>query len=154
MRSRTYRYFNGEVLYPFGYGLSYTTFKYSKIKVPQRVVTGQIYKVTAQVQNTGNKAGDEVVQLYVKHLDKGIRKPIVALKGFKRIYFKAGEIKAVSFNISPESLSLVDKNNKQTERAGISQIFIGGAQPDHQGNLATNIIAGKVIVKGAVYTIK
>jgi len=154
MRSRTYRYFNGEVLYPFGYGLSYTTFKYSKIKVPQRVVTGQIYKVTAQVQNTGNKAGDEVVQLYVKHLDKGIRKPIVALKGFKRIYFKAGEIKTVSFNISPESLSLVDKNNKQTERAGISQIFIGGAQPDHQGNLATNIIAGKVIVKGAVYTIK
>jgi len=123
-------------------------------KVPQSVLTGQIYTVTAQVQNTGNRAGEEVVQLYVKHLDNGIRKPIVALKGFKRIYFKAGEIKTVSFNISPESLSLVDKNNKQTERAGISQIFIGGAQPDHQGHTATNITAGKIIVKGAVYIIK
>jgi len=154
MRNRTYRYFNGEVLYPFGYGLSYTTFKYSNIKVPQTLITGKSYTVTTLVQNTGNKAGEEVVQLYVKHLDKGIRKPIVALKGFKRIYLKAGETKTVSFNISPESLSLVDKNNKQTERAGISQIFIGGAQPDHQGHTATNIVAGKVMVKGAVYAIK
>ncbi|WP_179413252.1 glycoside hydrolase family 3 C-terminal domain-containing protein [Mucilaginibacter sp. E4BP6] len=154
MRNRTYRYFNGEPLYPFGYGLSYTTFKYSKIKVPQGLTTGESYTVTTQIQNTGNKAGEEIVQLYVKHLDNGIRKPIVALKGFKRIYFKAGEIKTISFNISPESLSLVDKNNKQTERAGISQIFIGGAQPDHQGHTATNITAGKVIVKGAVYAIK
>jgi beta-glucosidase len=154
MRNRTYRYFKGEVLYPFGYGLSYTTFKYSNIKVPQTLTTGKSYTVTAQVQNIGNKAGEEVVQLYVKHLDNGIRKPIVALKGFKRIYLKAGETKTVSFNISPESLSLVDKNNKQTERAGISQIFIGGAQPDHQGHTATNIVAGKVVVKGAVYAIK
>jgi len=154
MRNRTYRYFNGEPLYPFGYGLSYTTFKYSKIKVPQGLTTGESYTVTTQIQNTGNKAGEEIVQLYVKHLDNGIRKPIVALKGFKRIYFKAGEIKTISFNISPESLSLVDKNNKQTERAGISQIFIGGAQPDYQGHTAINITAGKVIVKGAVYAIK
>ena len=154
MRNRTYRYFNGELLYPFGYGLSYTTFKYSNIKVPQTLTTGKSYTVTAQVQNIGNKAGEEVVQLYVKHLDNGIRKPIVALKGFKRIYLKVGEIRTVSFSISPESLSLVDKNNKQTERAGISQIFIGGAQPDHQGHTATNITAGKVIVKGVVYTIK
>ncbi|WP_158996111.1 glycoside hydrolase family 3 C-terminal domain-containing protein [Mucilaginibacter sp. L196] len=154
MRNRTYRYFNGEVLYPFGYGLSYTTFKYSNIKVPQTLITGKSYIVTAQVQNSGKVAGEEVVQLYVKHLDNGIRKPIVALKGFKRIYLKAGETKTVSFNINPESLSLVDKNNKQTERAGISRIFIGGAQPDHQGHTATNITAGKVIVKGTVYTIK
>jgi len=144
MRNRTYRYFNGEPLYPFGYGLSYTIFKYSKIKVPQSLITGKSYIVTAQVKNTGNKAGEEVVQLYIKHLDDGVRKPIVALKGFKRIYFKAGEIKTVTFNISPESLSLVDKNNKQTERAGISQIFIGGMQPDHQGHIATNITAGKL----------
>ncbi len=154
MRNRTYRYFNGEVLYPFGYGLSYTTFKYSNIKVPQTLITGKSYTVTAQVQNTGNKAGEEVVQLYVKHLDNSIRKPIVALKGFKRIYLKAGEVKTISFNISPESLSLVDKNNKQTERAGISRIFIGGAQPDHQGHTATNITAGIVTVKGVVYAIK
>ncbi|MFI5157232.1 MAG: glycoside hydrolase family 3 C-terminal domain-containing protein [Sphingobacteriales bacterium] len=154
MRNRTYRYFNGEPIYPFGYGLSYTTFKYSNIKAPQSLTTGKSYTVTAQVQNTGNKAGDEVVELYVKHLDNGIRKPIVALKGFKRIYFKAREIKTVSFNISPESLSLVDKNNKQTERPGISQIFIGGAQPDHQGQTAANITAAKVTVKGAVYAIK
>jgi beta-glucosidase len=154
MRNRTYRYFTGEPLYPFGYGLSYTTFKYSDIKVPQSVLTGQNYTVTAQVQNTGKRAGDEVVQLYVKRLDKGVRKPLIALKGFKRIYLKAGEIKTVSFVLSPESLSLVDDSGKQAERPGTAQIFISGTQPDHEGAMATNITAKKIILTGAGYTIK
>lgn len=153
MKNRTYRYFKGEALYPFGFGLSYTTFKYTNIKVPAVVTTGKTYVITAQVTNTGKLAGDEVAELYVKHLDD-IRKPIVALKGFKRLHLKAGETKTVSFPLTPESLSLVDQTDKQSERPGNVKIFIAGNQPTHAGTAASNIAVAKSTIKGAVYNIR
>jgi beta-glucosidase len=154
MRNRTYRYFSGEPLYPFGYGLSYTSFNYSDIKVPEKVLTGQSYTITAQVKNTGKINGEEVVQLYVKRMDKDIRKPIIALKGFKRIYLKAGEVKTVSFMVNPESLSLVNEKGVQAEHSGSAQVFISGTQPDHEGHVANNVVAAKITIAGDVYAIK
>ncbi|HEY0175822.1 MAG TPA: glycoside hydrolase family 3 C-terminal domain-containing protein, partial [Pedobacter sp.] len=155
MSNRTYRYFKGETVYPFGYGLSYTTFSYTGISIPQTAVTGKTYAASVKVTNTGNRAGDEVVQLYVKHLDKDTRKPIIALKGFKRVNLKAGETRTVSFKLDPESLALVDQNNELSERSGTVKIFITGTQPlSDQPQTGQNIAAQQLLVKGRPFPIK
>ena len=91
MKGRTYRYFNGTPLYEFGYGLSYSTFKYSNMKAPSVIKTNEVLKVSAEVQNTGKMDGDEVVELYVKLLDAKVPVPNYSLQGFKRIFLKSGE---------------------------------------------------------------
>ncbi|MGD8781238.1 MAG: glycoside hydrolase family 3 C-terminal domain-containing protein [Ignavibacteria bacterium] len=104
MHGRTYRYFEGEPLYPFGFGLSYTTFSYSNILLEDNVISvGDSTTLTVDVTNTGGKNGEEVVQLYIK-ADKD-HKAIKTLKGFKRISLKPGETKTVSFEITPDKLS-------------------------------------------------
>lgn len=155
MKNRTYRYFKGETVYPFGYGLSYTTFNYSGLKVPETAFTGKTYNVSVKVSNTGKLDGEEVVQLYVTHLDKDIRKPIIALKGFKRISLKAGETKTVGFELNPEALALVDENNQLTEKNGKVKIYISGMQPVYGSRkVATTVSAGLVTVKGPSFLIK
>jgi beta-glucosidase len=93
MTGRTYRYFNGEPLYPFGYGLSYTTFRYSGMKAPVSLAKTKKLTVSVMVKNTGKKDGEEVVQLYVAHDYIKGRTPFRALKGFQRIALKAGQSK-------------------------------------------------------------
>jgi beta-glucosidase len=129
MENRTYRYFRGEPLYPFGYGLSYTTFKYSKIKVAKNVKSGEPLKVTVKVKNTGKMAGDEVAQLYISNLKAAVPVPIKALKGFKRIHLNPGESKVVTFEIAPEAFSIIDENFKRVIRPGDFMIQVGGRQP-------------------------
>lgn len=80
MQGRTYRYFEGDVLYPFGYGLSYTTFKYRNLKVPSEAQTGDSLRVSVEVANTGKMAGEEVVQLYLSHREMAEEAPLCALK--------------------------------------------------------------------------
>jgi beta-glucosidase len=142
MKDRTYRYFKGEVVYPFGYGLSYTTFKYAALNVPAQIAKGKNLIVLVKVTNTGKTNGDEVAQLYVKHLNDGIRKPIVALQGFKRIFLKAGETKTVSFTLTPDQLSLVDKTDKWSQEKGRIQLSVGGSQPGEK-----NVTSGNVLLK-------
>ena len=89
MTNRTYRYFKGEALYPFGYGLSYTSFSYENLYVPSSLKAGSKLLVSVKVTNTGKLNGDEVVQLYISNQDKSTHSPIKALKGFKRISLKA-----------------------------------------------------------------
>lgn len=154
MKNRTYRYFKGEPLFPFGYGLSYTTFKYGAIKAPAILQTGQSYTVTTTVTNTGKRDGDEVVSLYVKHLDANIRKPIIALKGFKRIALKAGETKTVTFKLSPEALSLIDKGDQQTEKSGTVELYIAGTQPlANKKYPERNVALKQVAIKGKTVVI-
>lgn len=129
MEGRTYRYFKGEPLYPFGYGLSYTTFAYGGLRMPASVVTGKEVPVSVTVQNTGDRDGDEVVELYVRHLHVEGRAPIHALAGFTRVHLKAGEKRTVSFTLSPRALSLVRDNGQRIEGAGTVEIFAGGGQP-------------------------
>jgi len=103
---RTYMYFKGEPLYPFGYGLSYTTFRYSNLEVSSQRLTsdGEII-VRVTIQNSGNRTGDEVVQLYVKHLNSAVERPLKEIKGFKRVTLKSNEIKIIEIPLKAENLA-------------------------------------------------
>jgi beta-glucosidase len=113
MKGRTYRYFQGEPLYAFGYGLSYTSFAYARLDCPERAPANHDVPVSVEVRNTGKVDGDEVVQLYVKH--NGVR----SLEGFRRIALKVGEKKIVKFVLKPHQLP----------PNGVARISIGGRQP-------------------------
>jgi beta-glucosidase len=130
MDGRTYRYFKGEALYPFGYGLSYSSFAYSNLQMPKVLSVNTPLQLSVTVKNTSANAGEEVVQLYVSHQAKENKTPVRALKGFSRIALKAGESKVVSFTIQPGDLSLIselDGSLFQTkENIAIS---VGGGQP-------------------------
>jgi beta-glucosidase len=129
---RTYMYFKGEPLYPFGYGLSYSTFTYSNLKTSAANITkdGSI-TINVEVENTGKISGDEVVQLYVKHLNSQVSRPAQELKGFQRINLKAGERKTVSIPLDAKRLAYWDisKNDWQVESDSI-QIRIGASSAD------------------------
>lgn len=130
MVNRTYRYFQGEPLYPFGYGLSYTSFAYYDMNCASQVQTGDSLTVSAVVKNTGKREGDEVVQLYVSHPQNGnVRIPFCSLKGFIRVHLKAGEARKVTFVLHPEDLALTDVQGNLTEKAGSVKVFVGGGQP-------------------------
>jgi len=111
---RTYMYFKGQPLYPFGYGLSYTTFAYSNLRASSTRLTkdGQM-SVTVSVRNTGKRDGQEVAQLYVTHLGSKVERPIKELKGFQRVALKAGEAKIVLFQLKAKDLAYWDADKKQ-----------------------------------------
>ena len=143
MTNRTYRYFEGEALYPFGYGLSYTTFKYDELKLPLSIAKTKNIKVSVNVTNTGKVNGEEVVQLYVTHQNKKIKIPLKALKGFKRILLKAGETKTIKFILNTDDLSVVNEQGKLFQPTENILISIGGGQPGVKitsGNVATGKI--------------
>jgi beta-glucosidase len=129
MKGRTYRYFEGEPLYPFGYGLSYTTFAYSNLSVPKVIKAGETVNVTVDVQNTGSSDGDEVVQLYLSLASSDIPVPHFAMKGFKRIHLNKGQKQTVTFALTPKQLSLVDKNLQRTELPLKVTFYAGGMAP-------------------------
>ncbi len=138
--NRTYRYFKGEVRYPFGYGLSYTTFAYDNLEI--KPITGG-YQVEIQVRNESEAAGDEVAQLYVSNRNDAFRTPIRSLKGFQRINLKAKEIKTVTFTLSAEELTVVDLSGNSVPMTGDVEIFVGGGQPHHGSAFRSRIISMK-----------
>lgn len=146
MSNRTYRYFKGDVVYPFGYGLSYTTFKYSGMTAPVQSAKGKSIAVSVKVTNTGKIPGDEVAQLYVRHLSN-VRKPVHSLQGFKRIYLKPGETQTVSFTLTPDQLMLVDKTDKWSQEAGKIELFAGGSQPGEKNKTTGNVVSKVVSVQ-------
>jgi len=129
MSRRTYRYFAGEPLYPFGYGLSFTTFGYSNGRVSKTDVTAtDNVTVSVDVTNSGPVAGDEVVQLYLTH--SGIQgAPLRALQGFQRIHLARGERKTVEFTLRDRDLSVVDVSGKHRIIPGQVDVWVGGGQP-------------------------
>ncbi|MBP2161151.1 MULTISPECIES: glycoside hydrolase family 3 C-terminal domain-containing protein [Asticcacaulis] len=134
MNGRTYRYFAGEALYPFGFGLSYTTFAYGKPVVDRsRLAAGEGATVSVEVTNTGGRDGDEVVQLYVTRQADGA--PIRALKGFQRMALKAGETRRVTFTLDAMALSVVDAGGNRVVEEGAADIWIGGGQPGQRAGL-------------------
>ena len=147
MDNRTYRYFKGEALYPFGYGLSYTTFKYDMLKVPASAAAGKNVTVSARITNTGKLNGEEVVQLYLTHEGIQTKAPQKALKGFKRIALKAGESKVISFTVTPEQLSLVSEDGKTYQPKGKTSISIGGGQPGVKNKTTSNVVTGSIVIK-------
>jgi beta-glucosidase len=129
MSKRTYRYFAGEPLYPFGYGLSFTTFGYSNSRVSKSdVAATDNVTVSVDVTNSGAVAGDEVVQLYLMH-PRIPGAPLRALKGFQRIHLDKGEKKTVLFTLRARELSIVDERGKHRIVPGQVDVWVGGAQP-------------------------
>jgi len=151
MEGRTYRYFKGDPLYPFGYGLSYTSFAYSQLSLPVDISAGTEVPVTVTVQNTGGREGDEVVQLYVRHTGYMGRAPLHALAGFARVHLMPGEKKTVQLVLSPRALSLVDATGHRSEKAGKVEVFMGGGQPLPASLTAGSVVGGTLTVKGAPY---
>lgn len=146
MTGRTYRYFKGEALYPFGYGLSYTSFIYSNLQTVTQLKKGKNVKISVTVKNAGKRDGEEVVQLYLSHQQANSKAPEKALKGFKRISLKAGESKTLYFNLTPEQLSLVDENGKTFQPSGKIQVSVGGGQPGVKNETTSNVVSRRLTV--------
>jgi len=156
MQGRTYRYFAGEPLYPFGFGLTYTTFAYSNLRLPSSIRAGENLAVSVDVENTGGKEGEEVVQLYVTDVQAGAPVPIRSLQGFRRVSLKAGETKSVSFSLTPRQLSLIDFQNRRVVEPGIFEVSVGGKQPGFAGRAdaaTTGSVTGRFEVVGGTIVI-
>ncbi len=144
MQGRTYRYFKGNALYPFGYGLSYTTFSYTNLQAPAQIATGKPIKVTATVTNTGNKDGEEVIQLYLQFPDVKGKAPLKVLKGFQRVVLKAGERKHIQFTLSATDLTLINEEGTTYTPKGKINISVGGGQPGVKNKTTSNTITKTV----------
>ncbi|SFD13028.1 glycoside hydrolase family 3 protein [Algibacter pectinivorans] len=132
MKNRTYKYFKGDPLFPFGHGLSYTNFTYSKLNIPDTISINNNLNIKVEVKNTGLVDGDEVVQLYISHKqqeDAAIR----TLVGFERIHLKAGETKTISFSISPKQYALINNEGVNVLNTGSLNVSVGGKQPGFKG---------------------
>jgi len=129
MTGRTYRYFTGTPVYPFGYGLSYTRFTYGPLTVtPARGGAEAGLRVTTRLTNTGDRAGEDVAQLYLTFPDRpGM--PRVALRGFQRVALRPGEARTVAFDLSPRDLSSVATDGARSVAAGSYRVTVGGGQP-------------------------
>jgi len=129
MKGRTYRYFEGTPLYPFGYGLSYTTFSYSGLTVPaSAVAAGSPVVAEVTVTNTGSRAGDEVAQLYLS-FPRVPGRPLRALRGFQRVHLEAGAAQKVRFELQPRDLSMVTEAGEPIVAEGQYTVSVGGGQP-------------------------
>jgi beta-glucosidase len=146
MENRTYRYFHGKPLYPFGYGLSYTTFNYSDLSLPQTPVhAGDPVDADVTVTNTGKLAGDEVVQLYLK-FPPVPGAPQIALRGFQRIHLAPGASRKVHFELKNRDLSMVTPDGHPIIAGGEYAVSIGGEQPDTRAPVMT----GRFRIEGQI----
>jgi beta-glucosidase len=151
MAGHTYRYFRGEPLYPFGYGLSYTQFAYSDLKLSRtRLKAGQVLRLSVTVENTGSRPGDEVVQLYLRDVETSAPAPIRSLKGFQRVrHLGPGRRKTVRFTVEPRDMALVNDEGKHIIEPGLFELSVGGGQPGARGTQeGRNLLAGSFEVVG------
>ena len=131
MKGRTYRYMEDEPLYPFGFGLSYATFEYNDLRLSStRLSTGDSLEARVRVRNTGSRAGDEVVQLYISDLEASVSVQIRRLARFQRISLAPGEGKEVVFTLSAGDFELVDEQGRWVLEPGMFRISVGGSQGD------------------------
>ena len=130
MAGHTYRFFNGEPLFPFGYGLSYTTFKYGKIQLKSSAQTGETVKITVPVTNTGSRNGEEVVQVYLKKQGE-TDGPVKTLRAFKRVYIPAGKTVKVELELTPKQLEWWDSaTNTMRTMPNTFDVMVGGSSKD------------------------
>jgi beta-glucosidase len=131
-KGRTYLYFEGQPLYPFGFGLSYTTFQYSNLHTSDDTVNGAgEITVSVDVKNTGARAGDEVVQMYVKHLDSVVERPIKELRGFARVTLQPNETRTVRIPLKGRELTYWDRAKQSfVVEPGKLSIMVGASSAD------------------------
>jgi len=144
MKNRTYRYFAGKPLYGFGYGLSYTTFSYSHLRLPNTLSAGDSLPVAVTVTNTGSVRGDEVVEVYLAQ-PRGFETPRRVLADFLRVHLEPGQSSEAHLNLTPRAIAQVDEQGNRVILPGDYTVSIGGAQPGDSasGQTATFTITGK-----------
>lgn len=136
MAGRTYRYFKGPVLYPFGYGLSYTTFHYDSLKIEKAVGPGDSLLLSVQVANTGRMEGDEVAEVYISALDPSRAPgpgegalPIRSLRAFRRVHLQPGQTMTLHLAVAPDAFTIIDDKMLRVPLYGRYAISAGGGQP-------------------------
>lgn len=143
MTGHTYRYYKGPVLYPFGFGLSYTSFQYSDMETSKHQIDGFTpLEVKVKVTNTGSVSGQEVVQLYLKNETSKMPVPIHALHGFKKVFLDPGTSEVVSFKLNPKDFGTIADNGKNILEPGTYILYIGGCQP---GSFESKSTSGKTV---------
>ncbi|HTQ66727.1 MAG TPA: glycoside hydrolase family 3 N-terminal domain-containing protein [Puia sp.] len=150
MKGRTYRYMTAEPMYPFGYGLSYTRFSYSNLRLSKNVIKkNESAMASVTVTNTGKSAADEVIQLYISYEGRNVEAPLYALKSFKRITLAPGSAETVQFNISPSMLQLVNQEGQNIHPAGKYKISISGSLPGKRSEElgAAKAVEGEITVQ-------
>ena len=153
MTGRTYRYFEGEPLYPFGYGLSYTAFRYANLKLEKpSVQAGDPAVVSVDVINTGAREGEEVVQLYLSWSSAPFPAPLRQLAGFKRVALTPGQTSRVSFVLTGRQMSLVDDEGRRAVLPGRIRLTAGGRQPDRRSEelTGTSVLGAELEVTGSL----
>jgi beta-glucosidase len=119
-----------EPLYPFGFGLSYTTFEYGSLELsPATVSAGEDVVARVTVKNAGDAAGEEVVQLYVSDLEASVTVPVASLAAFRRVYLEPGESRVVELRVPAKALELVDEAGRRVVEPGTFAVTVGGASP-------------------------
>ncbi len=152
MKGRTYRYFTGQPLYPFGHGLSYARFTYAKLRLPATAPVGAPVAVTAEVTNAGTVTADEVVQLYLSHQGASAPVPIRTLSGFERVSLKPGERRLVRFSLDARAFSLIGADGRRIVEPGRFSVAVGGKQPGLSGTAdaaTTAVVTGALQLTGA-----
>jgi beta-glucosidase len=135
MTGRTYRYFQGEPLYPFGYGLSYTHFDFQWEAMPEHAEAGKPLSVKVKVSNIGNREGSDIVQLYLSHIDSQVPVPQSSLVAFKRVSLKPGESSMVEFTLTPEQYAMLDESLKWNDAPGKIRLWAGDVSPGPNSTL-------------------
>ncbi len=150
MAGRTYRYFSGSPLYPFGHGLSYTHFQYRNLKAsPGRLGNGGPATVTVEVRNSGSLKGEEVVEVYVTDQKASVPVPLRSLAGFERIELAPGESRSVELELAPEAFAVIDAAGKRVIEPGDFLVSVGGKQPGFEGTAdasTTEVVTAQVTV--------
>jgi beta-glucosidase len=133
MKGRTYRYMTEEPLYPFGFGLSYSRFEYSNLKIEKTVRAGDSLKFSFTLKNSGNVTAAEVAQFYLSDLQASTIVPLHHLVGFERVVLKAGESRVIEFTLTPEAMSFYNDDGKLTLEPGEFRLEVGGCSPGNRG---------------------
>lgn len=140
MAGRTYRYFKGSVLYPFGYGLSYTRFHYDSLRVENPARPGDSLQLSVRVANTGTLEGDEVAQVYIAALDAHVPVPTRSLRGFRRVHLQPGEEQTLHFSVAADAFTVIDDKMQRVHLPGRYKISAGGGQPDSPRPTTSNAV--------------
>lgn len=149
MEGRTYRFLKREPLYPFGYGLSYTSFSYSDLSAPEKIAAGEALRCSVRVKNTGGMDGEEVVQLYLKIKGADVRVPNYGLCGARRVFLQKGEETECVFEIAPSSMFVYADDGSRRVHLGEYTIYAGGSQPDDLSHRLTgNAVLSRSYIVG------
>ncbi|PTV98741.1 beta-glucosidase [Halanaerobium saccharolyticum] len=153
MQNRTYRFMESDPLYPFGFGLSYTDFEYSELKLSADSFAADEeaeITLTAKIKNTGKVKGTEVVQLYLKDLESSVSVPKYELRGVERVELTPNEAKTVEFKLKPRDFALINEDGKAVLETGEFEVYLGGSQPDSYSQQLTGkeTLKSQITVKG------